>query len=71
MHQTRDFHHRENFDMKIAASILVAGILIAGAIYVGLTDARRTYILGCQEMASQVGLSVDVAEQNCVALYKG
>lgn len=55
--------------MKIAASILITGILIAGAIYAGLTDGRRTYMNGCTETGSTLGQSEAHAERYCAFTY--
>lgn len=56
--------------MKVAVSILLAGVLIAGAIYAGLTDGRRTYMKGCTAMAMELRQSPEEAEINCAFQYK-
>lgn len=57
--------------MKIAVSIVLAGVLIAIAVYIGLTDGRRTYMKGCTAIAAQLGQSAEVAENHCALRYKG
>jgi len=58
-------------DTKIALSIVLAGALIAGAVYAGLTDGRRTHMRGCVATGTQLGQSVEQAEVYCAFQYKG
>ena len=58
-------------NMQVALAIVFAGVLIAGAIYAGLTDGRRTYMKGCTATAEQFGQSSEEAETNCAFRYKG
>ncbi|BDT60477.1 hypothetical protein MasN3_39710 [Massilia varians] len=57
--------------MKIVASIVFAGVVIAIAVYAGLTDDRRTYMKGCIATAAEFGQSAEEAENNCALRYKG
>lgn len=56
--------------MKVPISILIAGILMAVAVYAGLTDARRTYMNGCVSLAQQMGQSAEFAESSCAFKFK-
>lgn len=58
-------------NMTIALSIVLAGVFIAGAVYAGLTDGRRTYMIGCKATAERFGQSSEEAETNCAFRYKG
>lgn len=55
--------------MKIAVSIVLAGVLISMALYTGLTDARRTYMKGCMATAVKFGQLLEDAENNCALRY--
>lgn len=56
--------------MKLPLSIAFAGIVVAAAIYAGLTDARRTYMTACVDMAMGFRQSAEEAERNCAVQYK-
>lgn len=57
--------------MKIVVSVVLAGLVIAVALYAGLTDDRRTYMKACTATAKGFGQSAEAAENNCALRYKG
>lgn len=56
--------------MKTPLAILIAGLLIAVAVYAGLTDDRRSYMKGCLATLISTAQSEQDAEATCAIHYK-